>query len=168
MSTIGIFSKNFFKMLFILMFVVSCSGDSAVPVNITEVDGASDVQKAAFVIEGMSCEKACVSSVNKTITAINGVQDVNIGFDADRTLDTCYVSYNSSQVGYQEMLNAINTCNGGVYEVKAVEIEKSKDSELNATSSNSKENQSLKQEKMKHVEFNFPSFTELFKSVRFW
>jgi len=168
--------------LFIIAALIlsSCSGntdqvttnaqssiDKDILVTNTEVEGTARKNTAAIVIEGMSCEMACVSSVNKTVIALEGTSNINIHFDADQKTDTCFVDYDETVISPNELIGAIQNCNGGAYAVKAIELIKT--SPKGAYNGRSSRNNSdvLVREKVKHSQFSFPSLLDLVKKVGF-
>lgn len=161
-----------------LLILTSCSGDSEsatstsndvidknIKVVTTELVGSSFKNTAAIVIEGMSCERACVSSINKTVVAMNGTSNINIHFNASNTTDTCYVDYDENVVSPNDLVEAIQKCNGGVYTVKAIELLKTVPQGAVNTRSSKGASDTRTREQVKHAEFSFPSLLDLIKKV---
>ncbi len=115
--------------LFALAILISCSSSAgsdtenstdATPVKITAVSG--EAGQANIHISGMSCEKMCVSKIKKTLADLEGVEDMEIDFDADRTVDVFKVQYDESKLSEKEMIDAVHGIAGGVYKVTEVEV----------------------------------------------
>lgn len=74
-------------------------------------------------IDGMVCEHACVSSVKKSILAMEGVSGIEIDFVKDRKVNSCKVKYDNTLVSEEDFINKINEINDGAYKVVDGEVE---------------------------------------------
>ena len=166
--------KRVSVLVLVLMLITSCqsnetstnssTSDKEVKITETEVSGKAAKHTAAIVIEGMTCERACVSAINKTMKGLNGTENIDIHFDTAQTLDTCYVDFNESEITPSEMIQAIQTTNGGIYKVKSVEVI------TTVPSSGCKRGDSAPieggdAEQSKNSQFNFPSVLDIIKRV---
>ncbi|MFT4659966.1 MAG: copper chaperone CopZ [Patiriisocius sp.] len=159
--------RRFIQLLFLSLFLYACQNVDKVPVTETDISGPAAKQTAAIVVEGMSCQMACVSSINKTLSAMNGANMVDIHFDADRTLDTCYIDFNEQILDTQMMVDAIQKCNGGVYTVKSVHVTNVQPTTGQSKSTSASNVKVNERDKVKYSKFNFPSLLDLVKSVGF-
>ena len=159
--------RRFIQLLLLSLFIYACQSADKVPFTEDSISGPIAKQTAAIVVEGMSCEMACVSSINRTLAGMNGANSVDIHFDAERTLDTCYVDFNNEILDTQMMVDAIQKCNGGVYTVKSVHVTNVQPTTGQTNSTSSSNVKVNERDKVKYTKFNFPSLLDLVKSVGF-
>ncbi len=139
--------------------------NSGIVITHSKETGTVAKQTAAIVIEGMSCEMACVSAVNKTMKGLEGTSNIDMHFDASLTLDTCYVDFNAEKITPNDMIQAIQETNGGLYKVKSVEIITVAPSSGCKSAPTNHPNTSDDFEKSKNSKFNFPSVLDIIKRV---
>jgi copper chaperone CopZ len=95
------------------------------PVKISYVADIANGGDAQIMIEGMSCERMCVNAVSKSIAAVPSVTIQEMRFDAEKTIDTLIVSFDSKKVTEQQLIEAIESVAGGdTYHVKEVQLSK--------------------------------------------
>ena len=94
------------------------------PVDIVHVDKAGSTEEtvARLAISGMMCEIACVSKVRKELYDVQGVARADIDFDADRKVDTAYISFDPQLVKAEELISTVQQIGDGLYAVKAAEV----------------------------------------------
>ena len=134
-----------------------------IPVTIDEIKvGNSDEVKtvAEFEIEGMTCEIGCAKMIKKTVSDLNGVKITKVNFDADRTVDYAYVTYDPNKINEYEMAAAVQSLAGGQYKVNKIIVKKfifSKELEEEEI----KKNQTSRVD----VKFSFPNILDIFTLV---
>lgn len=74
---------------------------------------SNNVQKSAFIIEGMTC-KSCEKHVSQEILQINGIGLVNVSYDDGNAV----VEFDKTQTNHQEITEAINSTGYSVIETK--------------------------------------------------
>ena len=99
-------------------------GCAQCPVDIVHVDKAGSTEEtvAQLAITGMMCEIACVSKVRKELYDVQGVARADIDFDADRKVDTAYISFDPQLVQAEELIATVQQIGDGLYAVKAAEV----------------------------------------------
>lgn len=116
-----------------ILLAVSCSqgpkenatAEEREPVKVSYVADIAKGGDAQIMIEGMSCERMCVSAVSKSIAAVPSVTIQEMRFDADKTIDTLIISFDSEKVTEQLLIEAIESIAGGdTYHVKEVQLSK--------------------------------------------
>ncbi len=163
--------------LFSLLTLFACSSErsdtavsaiipaSEVPIKIIPVsdEGAS----ATLYIEGMSCQKMCVSKINKTLADIEGVEVTEVDFDTERPIDHFTVSFDEDKLTEQDLIKAVQGIAGGVYKVKNVEVRKQVDSSSSASvEKGSKKNRfRLKRKQVSNRQFSIPNVFDVLKKL---
>ena len=78
---------------------------------------------AQLSIEGMSCMINCVSSVKKELKKTEGVGNVEVDFDPDRSVDKATIKYDNTVISENEIKAVIEKVNGGQYKIVTNEEE---------------------------------------------
>ena len=77
---------------------------------------------AKIAINGMTCQYSCVSTVNKTLKNIEGVENVIIDFDEDNTTDYATVTFNTKNTSAEALMTSIENIGDNLYRVQEIEI----------------------------------------------
>lgn len=119
---------------FILIFsfallIAACGEKKVVDVNSIEITNTTlkakagaDKMVAEIKIQGMMCQNACVSKVNKELAEMSCVKNVEMDFDVDREVDIAKVEFDHDQCDAKKMIEKIHSIGDGMYEVKAVNV----------------------------------------------
>ena len=160
--------------LVVLTTLVACSQEaekqiitSAKEVPVKVIPTASEGAEATLFIEGMSCQRMCVSKIEKTMADLEGVESLEIDFNADRDVDICSVKFDQDVISEQEMIEAVQGIAGGVYKVKEVEVKKNVESAVSTQSTRSKKGTSVfrTQGKGKDHNFRIPNIFDVLKKL---
>jgi copper chaperone CopZ len=126
--------NNHLFLAFLAIFFGACSESSVnqeenvqaatLQVSYTEVEGEVGKYVALLDISGMSCEKMCVSSVNKKLISTEGVKSVEINFETERELNQAYVEFDESVTTAEQLIEAVHSIANGAYQIKNVTVEK--------------------------------------------
>lgn len=155
-------------MLALCLLVVSCSSpESSVDksqkeIKVTYVDNLGSQGAARLMIEGMSCEKMCVNTVQRCVTAINSVEVEQMAFDPKVDVDTLVVSFDPQITSQDKIIEAIESqVDGDTYHVKEIQLS----TDLR-TSCLPQESKSDKANKTKNSQrFEVPNFLDLMRKV---
>lgn len=77
---------------------------------------------AKIAINGMTCQHACVSTINKTLNGIDGVKNVHIDFDENKTTDFATLTFDTKKTSAELLINSIENIGEGLYTVESLEI----------------------------------------------
>lgn len=121
--------KDIFLLLGSLFFM-ACSSQEPQVINIkqsTEETVANNENVIANTvadveISGMVCEHNCVSSVKKKLTAMLGVTETTIDFDADSDINHAIIKYDNKLTSQEKIVDAIESLNDNSYKVHSFEI----------------------------------------------
>ncbi len=131
--------------------------------KVSYVNFSSDVPTAELIINGMSCERMCVSAVKKSIAQVPTVSIQEMVFDADKANDTLIVHFDPSKVSEMDLVKAVEELAGGdTYHVKEIR--------LNTDGKNSsirklKRSSNRKKEQVAEYKFSVPNFFEVLRKV---
>ena len=70
----------------------------------------------------MTCQHACVSTINKTLNGIDGVKNIHIDFDENKTTDFATVTFDTKKTSAESLINSIENIGDGLYTVESIEI----------------------------------------------
>ena len=154
-----------------ILLAISCSqgpkenatSEKRAPVKVSYVADIANGGDAQIMIEGMTCERMCVSAVSKSIAAVPSVTIQDMRFDAEKTIDTLIVSFDSNKVTEQQLIDAIESIAGGdTYHVTEVQL--SKDAK---TSDRGQQEKSWKGPKVAVDTYRFevPNFFDILRKV---
>ena len=87
--------------------------------NINKTEQTAECRKLQLSVGGMSCA-GCAKRVEKVISELEGVADVNVNFAAEKA----FVTYNPQKVSPSEMKNAVSNAGYQPLEYKLSETEK--------------------------------------------
>lgn len=90
----------------------------------TYLEESSGQPTARLLVSGMSCEQMCGSRVKGAVAALEGVEDIQLSFDADTEVDTLIVTFDSAIVHAEDMVKAIHELQGSGYHVDQVWLSK--------------------------------------------
>ena len=143
--------KNSVLVVFMLIaiFAMNCSQ----PQNSEVVASISDTE-VSMEIEGMVCAVGCAKFIEKTLTELDGVSECNVDFENG----IAQVSYASSNLTEEEIIQAINELNDGQYQVNEIEVKSHK--EKSSAPRSDKDEEASQTE----VSFNFPQLATYFIS----
>lgn len=117
---------------FTAMVMSACNGEKAErPMPEIEYITSADVSesKATLEIEGMTCEHACVASIKNKVSALAGVNAIDINFEESKAT----VSFDPTKISEKEIISEIQRINDKQYTVTKATVEQAKPSS-NATS----------------------------------
>jgi Cu+-exporting ATPase len=121
--------KNIFKTITLSAIAVivmsACNGEKAerpMPAieYITNLDAAES--KAVLEIEGMMCEHGCVASIKQKVSALAGVNSIEIDFEEDLAT----VTFDPSKISEKEIITEIQRINDEQYTVTKATVEQAK------------------------------------------
>ena len=118
--------KGLFKVFMItiisLGFTYCSSNDTGDKITYKNTSTEAQQLSAKIAIKGMTCQMSCVSTVNKTLNGINGVESVVIDFDENKTTDFATVTFNTQNTSAVALLNSIESIGDGLYTVESIEV----------------------------------------------
>ena len=74
-------------------------------------------KKLSLQVEGMACKYACGGEIRKQLKALKGVTQIDIDFEDEREQNVVEVYFDSSLIGNEEMISAIEKINNGQFTV---------------------------------------------------
>ena len=129
--------KGLFKVFMItiisLGFSYCSSNNSSQKISFNTSNKNAEELSAKIAINGMTCKHACVSTINKTLKNIDGVKDITIDFDENKTTDFAFVTFDPKTTSPEALMKSIENIGDGLYAVEYIEIS-------DASKSNSKNN----------------------------
>ena len=111
------------KLIYLLpILLLSCNSETAnSPIQPEKVELAVNDMKAdteiKMEIEGMTCEKGCVTTIRNKVNRIKGVTDFVMDFDTDRSSDFSTIQFDSRVTSSVEIQNTIEGIAQGIYSV---------------------------------------------------
>ena len=142
------------KSVLILFMVISLFAMNCSQPQKTEVLVATSDTEIKMEVEGMVCAVGCAKFIEKKVAALDGVSNCKVNFENGIT----QVSYASSQLTEEEIVEVINELNDGQYKVNSVEVKTLKEK---SSSPRSKRKESSTEAE---VSFNFPQLATYFIS----
>ena len=86
-------------------------------------DIADGMNRADLGIAGMSCEVMCGTAIRKALVSVPGVHSTEIKFDVDADVNHAIVTFDPNIASDKDMIAAVTSLYGGVYQVKEIQIE---------------------------------------------
>jgi len=126
----------------------------------SEIEGDVAKTYASFDIEGMSCSKACGSSITKCVKGVDGVIASEMDFDADRPVDTFEITYDPDKTSETEIAEAIGALYDGKFQVKEVEVVTVVEAEVETNDSAAEEDATIGIR-----EFRLPNISDIFENL---
>ncbi len=83
-------------------------------------------------ISGIVNEVKCVSSIKKLLSAMVGVTEIELNFNAQNNINHAMIKYDNHVINDQQMVIAIEKLNNGAYKVGDVEIKKLEEKSISA------------------------------------
>jgi copper chaperone CopZ len=127
----NIMKKNLLKTITLLFFSVilieACNSEkSERPLPPIEYISSADASesKAILQIEGMMCEHSCVASIKQKVSALAGVNSVEVNFEEDLAT----VTFDPSKISELEIIKEIQRINDNQYTVTKATVEQAKTS----------------------------------------
>lgn len=144
----------------------SQTGPSVAPgTNYTYMEESFGEPTARLLISGMSCEQMCGSRVKSAVAALSGVEDIQLSFDGDVTVDTLTVSFDPLKVHAEDMVHAIHALQGSsTYHVDQVWLSKEAKTSFIYDDSSSNRNQ-RDRNKVTAERFSIPNIFDALKRV---
>ncbi|NNK81369.1 MAG: heavy-metal-associated domain-containing protein [Flavobacteriales bacterium] len=161
---------NYLLTISMLAMLVACSSNheqteskTSKELKVTYVDLGYDQPTAKLMIEGMSCERMCVSAVKKSIAEVPSVEIEDMLFDAEVAVDTLIVHFDPKKVSEKELIDAVEKLAGGdTYSVNEVQLNKdAKSSSVNER----REKSGGKNSNAKQYTFSVPNPFEILRKV---
>jgi len=155
----------------VLALLISCSSNEASVhqdraedvLKVTYVDYGGEQPMAKLMIEGMSCERMCVSAVKKSMANVPTVEIQEMHFDAEVDVDTLIVHFDPLKVTEEQLVRAVEDLVGGdTYHVK--EIHLSKDAKSSCRTAPSADKKKTKTEAKQFI-FSVPNPFEVLRKV---
>ncbi len=87
---------------------------------------------AYISISGIVNEVKCVSSIKKLLSAMVGVTEIELNFNAQNNINHAMIKYDNHVINDQQMVIAIEKLNNGAYKVGDVEIKKLEEKSISA------------------------------------
>lgn len=82
----------------------------------------ANVSKATLQIKGMTCEHACVASIKNKVSALAGVNSIEIDFEQE----TATINFDPSKISEKEIISEIQRINDEQYTVTKATVEQAK------------------------------------------
>ncbi len=125
--------KNISIFLLGLVFLFACSNEIQVEENLITEESQINVEKVTkdklnvdsklkIEIEGMTCVIGCVKTIQSRLTKMNGVFEVEMDFDEERTIDFAIVKFDSKYTNEKLLVDEIQGIAQGIYTVKNTEF----------------------------------------------
>lgn len=112
--------KNFLSILVLSLFMWACSQSGSKATADSVQATATANAYAEIEIRGMTCENGCKKVIEKNIRKMAGVTK----FDVDFEQNSAYVEFNSEITDAEQIKEAINGINNGVYSAIVHEVSK--------------------------------------------
>lgn len=154
--------------------VVSCSGSEEKKIISIEKKKmyapATPVhanRKLTVEVSGMSCEHACGGSIRMALKETNAVDRVSFDFEADRPVNTAFITFDKSKINADQIIAIIQDLNNKQFttgKVSSSDLETSEPSGTN-NSSTTEHTQKTKVSVSTATSFEFPNLFELFSRI---
>lgn len=119
--------KTIIFVCFSVLLIGACNTEkSERPLPPIEYISSADASesKATLQIEGMMCEHGCVASIKQKVSALAGVNSIEINFEEDLAT----VTFDPSKISEKEIITEIQRINDEQYTVTKATVEQSKTS----------------------------------------
>lgn len=115
-------------------------------------------------IQGMSCEMSCGGSIRKALKETGAVERVRYDFVEGEKVQKAYVSFDSSKISADEMINIVEKLNDQQFSVGKNSVKKIDDTSQSSTSESSNDASDANIE-MNEGGFHIPNLIHLLKNL---
>lgn len=163
---------------FLLVGLVSCGVQETTKVEVEDTSVATEEKKEVVAnaevemnIEGMTCMINCVTVVKKALKNTEGVGEVTVDFDPDRSIDKALIKFDDQLVSEDQIKSVIEELNNGIY--KVVDAPTDSTGVTQETETTEEDNTSVIKdvkenlESMAFKEFEIPSLFQVLNKILF-
>jgi len=115
------------------VFLFACTNEIQIEENLITEENNISIEKVAkdkltvdsklkMEIEGMTCVIGCVKTIQSRLTKMNGVFEVEMDFDEERTTDFAIVKFDSKYTNEKLLVDEVQGIAQGIYTVKKTEL----------------------------------------------